>query len=123
MFFYLKKSAHGWRFLGLGAAGFARGFMCNFTCSFMCGFMRSVVCNFACSLALGGGQRHAVAYVERQRLLCGHGVSGSEQCRRQAQQRGRSGQGFGALQTPKGPEYTPDHTVDSLEELPDIFLS
>ncbi len=31
-------------------------------------------------------------------------------------------QGFGALQTPKGPEYTPDYTVDSLAELPGIFL-
>ena len=31
-------------------------------------------------------------------------------------------QGFGALQTPKGPEYTPDHTIDSLTELPGIFL-
>lgn len=31
-------------------------------------------------------------------------------------------QGFGALQTPKGPEYTPDDTVDSLAELPGIFL-
>ena len=31
-------------------------------------------------------------------------------------------QGFGALQTPKGPEYTPDYTVDSLTELPGIFL-
>ena len=30
--------------------------------------------------------------------------------------------GFGALQTPKGPAYTPDHTVDSLEELLGIFL-
>ena len=31
-------------------------------------------------------------------------------------------QGFGALQTPKGPEYTPDDTVDSLQELTGIFL-
>ena len=31
-------------------------------------------------------------------------------------------QGFGALQTPKGPEYMPDYTIDSLTELPGIFL-
>ncbi len=31
-------------------------------------------------------------------------------------------QGFGALQIPKGPEYEPDYTVDSLKELPGIFL-
>ena len=31
-------------------------------------------------------------------------------------------QGFGALQIPKGPEYTPDSIVDSLTELPGIFL-
>lgn len=31
-------------------------------------------------------------------------------------------QGFGALQTPKGPEYTPDYIIDSLKELPVIFL-
>ena len=31
-------------------------------------------------------------------------------------------QGFGALQTPKSPEYTPDYTIDSLTELPGIFL-
>ncbi len=30
--------------------------------------------------------------------------------------------GFGALQTPKGPAYTPDHAVFSLKELPGIFL-
>ena len=30
--------------------------------------------------------------------------------------------GFGALQIPKGPKYTPDHTIDSLTELPGIFL-
>ena len=31
-------------------------------------------------------------------------------------------QGFGALQTPKGPEYVPDNTIQSLTELPGIFL-
>ena len=31
-------------------------------------------------------------------------------------------QGFGALQIPKKPEYTPDYTIDSLTELPGIFL-
>ena len=31
-------------------------------------------------------------------------------------------QGFGALQTPKGPEYTPNYIIDSLTELPGIFL-
>lgn len=31
-------------------------------------------------------------------------------------------QGFGALQIPNGPEYTPDHMIDSLTELPGIFL-
>ncbi len=31
-------------------------------------------------------------------------------------------QGFGALQTPKGPEYTPDYIIDSLKELSGIFL-
>ena len=31
-------------------------------------------------------------------------------------------QGFGALQTPNGPEYTPDYRIDSLKELPSIFL-
>ncbi len=31
-------------------------------------------------------------------------------------------QGFGALQVPKGPEYTADYTIDSLTELTGIFL-
>ena len=31
-------------------------------------------------------------------------------------------QGFGALQTPKGPEYEPDYTVDCLTELRGIFI-
>ena len=31
-------------------------------------------------------------------------------------------QGFGALQIPKGPEYRPDYTIDSLTELSGIFL-
>ena len=30
--------------------------------------------------------------------------------------------GFGALQTPRGPEFEPDYTADSLKELPGIFL-
>ncbi len=30
--------------------------------------------------------------------------------------------GFGALQIPKGPEYAPDYTIDSLSELSGIFL-
>ena len=30
--------------------------------------------------------------------------------------------GFGALQIPKGPEYEPDYTIDSLKELSSIFL-